>query len=1072
MVETPITLITTTEEALHLLTGENKLANADHVAIDTETVILRDENGDPLPTNLVVDGPGPWRAMSIAAKFGERYECWVLDMKTVQASQLNPLFENVTPWGWNATFDRGVALRDGLSIDDWLDAMIVDAVIRQGAVIGVGLPAMYNSLERAAEKWLNHKVTGKDDTRLNYTMENPLTHEEVQYAGLDAIVTLFLAERLEEVAKEAKVWDIAVTDSAAHPFLWEMEHYGLPHMDVEGYMEPIRKAEAGAAAAQSTIAELTSSQETLRSLIKWKEKLNDKDLPQDPGELVVRARPYLADKGVVEDFTKAVAKQTDTIVERLHVVLEAGAPQEDLFAPSGLVSQLPFDLKDETSIRKWFNKEAKPDVAEYLAHVGSQSKSLVKAFDLDHVFEFFENSNTELVANTARLLRAYRRSARLASDMETFNERGQFVPGWKTTSTPALKEVLNQYETDRVLAYTKQKDGTERLLGAPDSLNTQALTLIGGSLCEAFLDFKGHEKMLTTYGTKLLEHVHKATGRMHARYQIGLTGTGRLSSSAPNAQNLPPEIKPYMRTGKRNSDGTVTFVHEHPRALVMGDLSQAELRFLASMSGDENMLEAFRSGADLHGWTASLMFNVPFAELKKRSGEKLKDIDVDSATWKSAQEATPEMYVGDFLAGLRGKAKALSFGYVYGLAAGSLSQQLSSQGVPTTREEASELLAQFEAAYPQASNYMQKRVTFVRNLADQAKEGKLDTDYELSWDLHRNYFRIAQQKKRMDNMHPDGYEMFDLARSLLDDETCKERLLQAGVAEEELETKLEAYRHQQAEFIEWILSLEGATVLTTAGTPWQFESRTPANRRRLFQIRTDHWVEAMAYEIANSRRKFARTVTDRWVHKHNTEQELAAQQESEKRGRTARGGSKPKRLTLTREVRGRIVPLPRNEIEKLLGGTKNRELCIDFVSFVLEQLRATPGAGEHQVHRLYRSAMASCIRRLTNQFRNHPIQGGVADAMNATYGELGKKLRNDFIGAIPVQSVHDSIVTEGRLEDTVQIREVVKDVMEKNLAVYCPDVPCVADVSISLSLEESRQWEIQPEELPELLKNQ
>ena len=119
---------------------------------------------------------------------------------------------------------------------------------------------------------------------------------------------------------------------------------------------------------------------------------------------------------------------------------------------------------------------------------------------------------------------------------------------------------------------------------------------------EALLAYRSAEKVVTTYGEKFLALVHPVTGRLHSSYAQARTATGRLASSNPNGQNLAPVIKQYIRP-------------EAGRVFACVDLSQAELRLLAAVSGDQNMLAAFASGEDLHARTAGLMFGVDMAVL-------------------------------------------------------------------------------------------------------------------------------------------------------------------------------------------------------------------------------------------------------------------------------------------------------------------------------------------------------------------------------------------------------------------------------------------------------------------------
>ncbi|HEY9722597.1 MAG TPA: DNA polymerase [Oscillatoriaceae cyanobacterium] len=146
------------------------------------------------------------------------------------------------------------------------------------------------------------------------------------------------------------------------------------------------------------------------------------------------------------------------------------------------------------------------------------------------------------------------------------------------------------------------------------------------------LAYRGLQKAISSYGEGLLEHVHPATGRIHANFQQLMTSTGRFSCSHPNLQNIPntPEYR-------------ACFVAPPGHKLVVADYSQIELRILAEVSGDMSFRRAFHAGVDLHRMTASEMFCVPFDTVTKTQ---------------------------------RGQAKSINFGLVYGRGAPSLAGQL------------------------------------------------------------------------------------------------------------------------------------------------------------------------------------------------------------------------------------------------------------------------------------------------------------------------------------------------------------------------------------------------------------
>ena len=149
------------------------------------------------------------------------------------------------------------------------------------------------------------------------------------------------------------------------------------------------------------------------------------------------------------------------------------------------------------------------------------------------------------------------------------------------------------------------------------------------------LDYRTLTKLKSTYADGLLK-VIGPDGRIHTSFQMTVTATGRLSSTEPNLQNIPvrKELGAQIRT---------MFAAPEGKVLVDADYSQIELRLLAHISGDTNMQEAFLSGEDFHAVTASKVFNVPLEEVSHE---------------------------------LRGRAKAVNFGIVYGISAFSLAQDI------------------------------------------------------------------------------------------------------------------------------------------------------------------------------------------------------------------------------------------------------------------------------------------------------------------------------------------------------------------------------------------------------------
>lgn len=178
------------------------------------------------------------------------------------------------------------------------------------------------------------------------------------------------------------------------------------------------------------------------------------------------------------------------------------------------------------------------------------------------------------------------------------------------------------------------------------------------------LEYRGLTKLKSTYADGLADYIEE-DGRIHTSFNQTITATGRISSTEPNLQNIP------MRTELGRLIRKV-FVPRDNYLFTDADYSQIELRVLAHISGDEQLIEAYKSDADIHRITASKVFHTPF--------EEVTDLQ-------------------------RRNAKAVNFGIVYGISSFGLSQDLS-----ITRKEAATYIEQYFATYPQVKTFLDKQV--------------------------------------------------------------------------------------------------------------------------------------------------------------------------------------------------------------------------------------------------------------------------------------------------------------------------------------------------------------------------
>ncbi len=184
------------------------------------------------------------------------------------------------------------------------------------------------------------------------------------------------------------------------------------------------------------------------------------------------------------------------------------------------------------------------------------------------------------------------------------------------------------------------------------------------------LDYRGLVKLKNTYIDALPTQVEKTTGRVHTDYMQTVAATGRLSSNNPNLQNIP------IRTERGRQVRKAFVPRDENYVLLAADYSQIELRIIAALSKEENMIKAFQSGEDIHASTAARVFNVPLEEVTRAQ---------------------------------RSNAKTVNFGIIYGVSAFGLSNQTD-----LSRGESKELIDTYYATYPQLRQYMNDQIDFAR----------------------------------------------------------------------------------------------------------------------------------------------------------------------------------------------------------------------------------------------------------------------------------------------------------------------------------------------------------------------
>jgi DNA polymerase-1 len=199
---------------------------------------------------------------------------------------------------------------------------------------------------------------------------------------------------------------------------------------------------------------------------------------------------------------------------------------------------------------------------------------------------------------------------------------------------------------------------------------TLALLATDHEIVRRLLEYRAASKLKSTYADALPTAIWPATGRVHTTYNQVMTSTGRLNSQNPNLQNIP------IRT-ERGQEIRKAFVpRDNEHLLLSADYSQIELRIIAALSREPGLLEAFKTGADVHTATAARVYGL-FPDM-----------------------VTPEM---------RRKAKMVNYGIAYGISAFGLAQRL---GIP--RKEAGEIITQYFKQFPGIRKFMDDTIAFAR----------------------------------------------------------------------------------------------------------------------------------------------------------------------------------------------------------------------------------------------------------------------------------------------------------------------------------------------------------------------
>ena len=281
-------------------------------------------------------------------------------------------------------------------------------------------------------------------------------------------------------------------------------------------------------------------------------------------------------------------------------------------------------------------------------------------------------------------------------------------------------------QVGEVLFDKLQLKSTKKRGKAKNSTSAEVLTALAEEyeIAKLILEYRKYAKLKSTYTEVLPTLVSPVDGRIHTSYNQTVTTTGRLSSSNPNLQNIP------IRTEEGNKIRQAFVPADKANYLILSaDYSQIELRLLAHVSEDEHLIEAFKSGVDVHTLTASKVFDVPLEEVTKD---------------------------------MRYKAKAVNFGIVYGQSKYGLAKALK-----ITPAEAESFINKYFETYPKISEYMNRMVELVE------KQGYVETIFGrcryLDNEINSPNAMIREFAKRAAINHPMQGSASDLIKMAMID---------------------------------------------------------------------------------------------------------------------------------------------------------------------------------------------------------------------------------------------------------------------------------------------------------------
>ncbi len=346
------------------------------------------------------------------------------------------------------------------------------------------------------------------------------------------------------------------------------------------------------------------------------------------------------------------------------------------YAPKSIETLIGKKGKNQKSMRD----VALEDIKEYAvedADVTLQLKALFsEKLDKTGTKKLFEDIEIPLVAVLAAMEREGIRLdvdflKSLSKDMEveikTLEQKIYEIAGehFNLASPKQLGDIL--FEKLKIGGTKQKKTKTGQYATGEEVLSYLANE---HEIVQSILDWRQLIKLKNTYIDALPTQVDKATQRVHTDYMQTVAATGRLSSNNPNLQNIP------IRTERGRQIRKAFIARDENYTLVSADYSQIELRIIAALSGEPNMIKSFQNGEDIHASTAAKVFNVPLEAVTREQ---------------------------------RSHAKTVNFGIIYGVSAFGLSNQTS-----LSRSESKELIDAYYQTYPRLKAYIQEQMESAR----------------------------------------------------------------------------------------------------------------------------------------------------------------------------------------------------------------------------------------------------------------------------------------------------------------------------------------------------------------------